>query len=442
MTCSMDLRCGGSAVCARASTVTIAAASWLLATTASAAPPFTEITSGFDLNQNVRPALADNGTVVVAAEGRLEVGDGASLAAVDLDTEGLVIQAGSFSARALQVRNGGDVVFVANRPVSDACEGPGGARGAYYTDTMGSSITALTETCAFDTPDVGAVGPHIAMSPNGTVAFSQIVNGNGALYRGPAAGPVSVLRSGTGEFFNTQEIDVNDAGRVPVQMEYFDGFAGGLLRGILVFDTPEQAKADIDTAVEKLGIGNQPSLAINSDGIVAFATNSNFSMPIGGTTYNFDAGVYRADPTQFNTPKMLTLVADRSGDFCNFGRVDIDDGGTVVFEAQVVGELSGCVRGFDTVMDGIFYGPNITRDRIVVRGDNALEGHQFFDNIRLGELNNAGQLSFLTTYSEPLVVPTVVWRTEIREVRIRDFIDRLFARLWRIIQRVLFRFGG
>ena len=47
------------------------------------------------------------------------------------------------------------------------------------------------------------------------------------------------------EFFNTGGLDVDDNGRVSAQMEYFDGFAGGLMRGVLAFDTPEQAKADI-----------------------------------------------------------------------------------------------------------------------------------------------------------------------------------------------------
>jgi hypothetical protein len=32
--------------------------------------------------------------------------------------------------------------------------------------------------------------------------------------------------------------------------------------------------------------------------------------------------------------------------------------------------------------------------------------------VLLGETNNAGQVSFRTTYSEPLVEPTKVWRAD------------------------------
>lgn len=380
----------------------------------AAEPRFTQISSGFDLLQNVRPALADDGTVVAAAAQALHVGDGIALNLIDLRPAGLQFVPGTVSARAVRVRSEGEIVFVANRPVQPMCDEPGGTRGAFRTDTNGSDIIAIAEQCLFDEIEQGRIGSHIAMSPNGTVAFSQILNSAGAILRGPVSGPVEILRSGTGTFFNTQEIDVNDSGRVAVQMEYFDGFAGGLMRGVLIFDTAEQDKLALETAVEKLGIGQRATLAINGSGTVAFALNSDFSMVMGEEVFSFDAGVYRAEPTPFNTPKSLTKIADTSGDYCGFGRVDIDDAGRVVFEAQLEGELSGCAG---SVMDGVFYGSSPHDHRIAVRGEPGLRAHQFFDSILLGEINERGQVSLLTTYDEPLVAPTKVWRAELGQAR-------------------------
>jgi hypothetical protein len=362
--------------------------------------PFVEITSGFDIDADVRPALAENGTVAAVTADTVLVGDGMALTTIDLVPLGLDLTIAS--GKAVQVRSEGDLLLVANRPGAEGCNAF--ARGAYRLTTSGGPVTTLHESCP-EVSDDGGVGAEIALSPNGTVAFSAIKNGAGALYRGPAAGPVAVLRSGTGTFFNTMGLDVNDAGRVTVQMEYFDGFAGGLMRGILAFDTPEQSKETLDTAIEKLGIGTQPPHAINAGGTVALSLNASVALSIGGQIYNVAAGVYLATPTLFNTPKSLTLVAGL-GDYCGFGNVDLNDDGVVVFEAQLA---SGLHCGSSTY-DGIFKGPNVGKDAVVSRGDRGLGGHQFFDNIRLGQINNAKQVSFLTKYSEPLVDPIKVWR--------------------------------
>ena len=364
---------------------------------------FTEIASGFDILPNARAALAENGTVVASEAARFLVGDGSSLDPVDLSSLGLEVTAPSARRRPVRVRTEGDIAFVANRPTTVGCTS--GGRGAYRIATSGGPLTTYFEGCASG----GVVGSEIGLSANGTVAFSQITNGQGALYRGPVSGTVSVLRSGTGTFFNTQTLDVSDAGRVVVQMEYSDGFAGGLMRGLLLFDQPEQDKAVIDTAIEKLGVGTQTPVAINASGEVAFSLAGDVSFPIGTTVYNFPAGIYRATPTLFNTPKSLTLIADLSGKYCGFGAVDINDAGDVVFEARLDGEL-GCTSG--TASDGLFVGPDSEADAVVVRGDSGLGAPQFFDDIQLGELNDAGQVSFTTTYSEPLVDPIKVWRAD------------------------------
>ena len=106
---------------------------------------------------------------------------------------------------------------------------------------------------------------------------------------------------------------------------------------------------------------------------------------------------------------MLTLVADYAGDFCGLGNLDINDAGVVVFEAKLNGP-SGCASG--SAHDGIFDGPTAA-DVVVWRGNADLGDHRYFDSVRLGELNNSNEISFVTTYSEPLVDPVKVWRQEI-----------------------------
>ncbi len=95
-------------------------------------------------------------------------------------------------------------------------------------------------------PDPGSLGSGSRFAlAGGTVAFSQIQTGAGALYRCPAAGPVSVLRSGNGTFFNTGSVHVNDADRVVVQMEY--GGSGRLQRALLAVRHPEQEHSPTST---------------------------------------------------------------------------------------------------------------------------------------------------------------------------------------------------
>jgi len=367
--------------------------------------PFTEIANGFEIIPDVRPALSKDGTVVAATLDQLLIGDGTNESTVDLAPYDLEFNSFSLPTTAVQIADAGDIVLAAANTGMAGCMGQG--RGAYRTDAGGTPPTPLLETCKVFSSDP-SVGRWIAMSPNGTVAVSSIVDGNGAVYRGPASGPLSVLRSGSGTFFNNIAIDVNDAGRVMVQMEYQ---APPFQRGLLAFDTPEQALADIDTAVEKLGIGTQPPVAINSSGTVVFAISGPFMMTIGGMVYAFPGGVYKSTPTPYDTPKMLTAVADLSGDFCRFGNVDINASGDVVFEATFTGN-SGCpTSGFD----GIFRGSDDPRtigiaNPVVQRGDERLGGHQFFDSVVLGQVNDAGAVSFITTYSEPLADPYKVWR--------------------------------
>ena len=92
------------------------------------------------------------------------------------------------------------------------------------------------------------------------------------------------------------------------------------------------------------------------------------------------------------------------------GRVEINDAGTVVFEARVDDDGDCGTSGAN--FDGIFRGPDATTDAVVTFGSPVLGNHQFYDSIHFGELNSSDQMSFTTTYSEPLVMPVIVWRAD------------------------------
>src|SRR5690606_22537763 len=124
---------------------------------------------------------------------------------------------------ALQIREEGDVAFVANRLSEPADSCAGYMRGVYMANISGGGVSLIHETC-----QAVEYGRGVAMSTNGTLAFSTIVSGAGAIYRGAVSGPVSVLQPGSGEFYNNRQIAVNNSGRVTLEMEYVDGFAGGL----------------------------------------------------------------------------------------------------------------------------------------------------------------------------------------------------------------------
>lgn len=338
------------------------------------------------IDAGVRPALANDGTVAFAGtdtvgDEAIFVGSGGPVSAIDVDGNGYT------GVSSVQIRSAGDVVFVAERTAS-----PDTYRGAYATDTAGNGFATLYEGNVIVDPSQPPVGGNVSLSPNGTVAVSSILNGNGAIHSGAVAGPVSELRAGNGTFFNTKRLDVNDAGTVAVQMEYADP-TKGLSRGILLFDAPGQALTAIDTAVEKLGIGAQPDPAINASGQVAFALNAPATLTFydpphdsGGSVaavLNLTAGVYVATPTLFGQPSDLLQIADASGPYNSFGAVDIDAAGHVVFEAD-----------FAFGGGGLFAGPDPVADRILATGDT-LGGH-LVSAVSLGEQNDSGQLTLVT----------------------------------------------
>jgi len=365
-------------------------------TRALAAPTFVEVAREFRdglmwLNSDVLPALADDGTVVFVGSRVYEEhhgavlfsGDGsAALHARDLSASGLS------NLRSLDVNAEGQLVFVADR-VAELVR-----RGVYTTNTSGAPVGTLHE--APYTPGEGPsdfVVSNVALSPNGTVAFATIVLGSGAIYRGPATGPVTALRTGSGVFYNVRELDVNDAGQVAVQMEYTDRTAG-LSRAILLFDAPEQTLDDLDTAIERLSTSVQPMPAINASGQVAFALNTSVTLlyfdPPGvfsstpARTIALAPGVYVATPTPWGEPNEITQYASAAGAYASFGRVDINDAGLVAFQATL-----------DSGGFGVFTGPSPSLHKVLAAGD--MVGSQRIAWVGLSELNNEGELTLVTT---------------------------------------------
>jgi len=346
------------------------------------------------LQPDVPVALADDGTVAFPAitaessfnypawEQALFVADFFDVTRVNL------LPSGHSDVTSVQLNEAGTLAFLGRR-TSGSAKFQG-----VYTTAVGAPIVAAQEAPV----DLDPATPpppryNVALTESGALAFSSITDGEGAITIGPVGGPFSVVRAGSGTFFNTKEIDVNASGTVVAQMEYTDPTMG-LARGLLVFQAPDLPLAGAKSAIEKLGIGTQPAPAMNSAGTVAFALNGpvtlkfydppdvNNGMPVQVLT--LQAGVYTAAPTPFGLPSSVTLLADTAGGYESFGRVVINDDGLVVFEA-----------GTDDGVWGIFSGPDRGCSKIIGTGD--VWGDRLFSVVRLGELNNEGELSVLTS---------------------------------------------
>lgn len=386
----------------------------VVSTDVSATPSFDIIGQDFVggvnfINGSIRTSIAENGRVVFAGNTLptgtpvFFSGDGVNPHHVaDYSTSGYS------SPAVVKIDSAGNLAFVGTRTAA-----PHDFRGVYRTNTTGTSFSSVFEVeQVFGPPPVPNPQNRLVMSGNGTIAFSNIQNGDGNLYSATQGGAAQVLRAGSSTFFNNLIFDVNDSGAVAIQMEYTDP-NNGLSRGILVFDTLNEGLADIETAVERVGVGVQPKLAMNNLGQVAFILESNITinyfdppLPGGGNpngSQSLTPGIYVSTPSAFGTPFSFTKIADTSGAFDSFGDIRFNDNGTVVFDASV--EVSPGV--FET---GIFTGGDPVADLLVRTGvtTNINGEDNFFSIIRLGDLNNNDQLTFQT--SDFLTTDQRVWR--------------------------------
>lgn len=375
----------------------------------------TDFTNGLQvIDGEVRIAIGNSGKVVFVGS-QAATGGAAPPQAVFVSNGGaLEVLAtgvsGYGNVRAIRLAGTGEILFVADRP---------GRRGLYRGVPGSAAIATLYEGAfdwGFDPEGLPTPQQRIAIAPNDTLAFSSLVSGKGGVYRSTVQGPPTLLRKGSGVFYNNQALDVNSAGAVAVQMEYTDP-NGGLQRGILLFDSVGDTLASIDTVIERQGVGTQPELAINDSGKVAFALNWPITiqyytpiLPASGepatptTKQSVPAGVHVGTPSPFGTPFTFTTIATPADGYSHFGNVSFSDAGRVVFEARFGGE------------SGVFMGANAATDTIALTGEEVVIGGaaQFFSIVRLGDINSANQLAIQT--SDFRSTDQKIWRVQLPPV--------------------------
>ena len=366
----------------------------------------TKITESFEILEGVRPGLSDEGDVLAATTNQLLIGRGASISLIDLSSEDLEVVEGSTTPRkSIHIRQGREMVFLANTEDTSCFNNL--ARGIFRLSSPSTSIVNLSYGCIDPhTPDTPT--HHIDLSVSGRVALSTLRNSFGTLKIVSATDPIENLIDCPCSFSNVGEVAINDSGQYAAQMEF-----GTSNRGIYFFDNPVNRRDYL--VVAEFSIGGQPQIDINNSGTVIFSINESFTAQIDGVETRFRPGVYLAEATPISADRQIRMVADNSGDFCFFGSVTINNQGNLAFTAQVRDSLLSACDSTSS-MDGVFYGSDPVAHQVVRRGDANLESHQFFDDVTLGYLNNSGQLSLMTSYSEPLVAPLFVWRADVSDI--------------------------
>ncbi len=326
-------------------------------------------------------------------------GTGAALSKLATESRGCT------AVTALQVGAKGDIVVAATR-VTRASSW----RGIYrVTKAAVSTLYEGALPYVFGNPPP-AQSRLVMLTDGSKLAFASLLSGQGGLYRSGFTGLPTLVRQGSGTFYNNRALGIGAAGAVAAEMEYTDPYSG-LTRGALVFDTPGDSLGTIESTVERGGIGLVIELALNGVGQMAFALNTAvtiqyYSVPLGGgvptTTFTIPAGVHVATPTAYGSPFSFTTVAAVADGFSNFGKVAINDSGAVVFEASAGSGRSGVFHGNDPVADVVA----VTGEDVVMAGQN-----HFFSIVRLGGLNNAGQVAFQT--SDFRTTDQQIWRAQL-----------------------------
>lgn len=353
---------------------------------------------GFSISP-VRTALNDNGRVAFTAQDAsgadfLALADGGPVASFDMSAWGLA------HPRSVGIDDGSHVAFIA------AGTG-GGSQGVFATDAGGAVPRVIyAATRGGGLGDNGVISGTVALAPNGTLAFSSVADGPaGAYYRGSVTGAITALVNGSGTFAGSVELDVNSAGVVAAETE--GGLECGLRSNIFLYDTPGPTLATLTSVIAGLGDGDQPSVAINDEGSVAFAIGIRGAPPAPALDtvlrcpagqaplqLSLPTGVYVGTGAPLSVPLPdLTPIALVGPAYEGFGEVDIDNAGTVVFEATLANGSKGVFSGADHVAD-----------KIVAAGDTL--GGEVVTDVVLGHLNDACELSLTTASASGLRV----WR--------------------------------
>jgi hypothetical protein len=333
------------------------------------------------------PVIADDGTVAFAAVsfGKSSVivfGDGESM------TRQAVGGARNSNISHLAICSAGDIVYAEHYPTSSS-----------YPRLQYSHMRLDTRATLFEGPI-----STVRMSSNGTVAAH--LYSDDTFFRGPAAGPLSLLEPMRGEYLQTRDgyhsYDVNDAGEVVAHVGYIDGHAR---EGVLVLDEPGAPVSSLRAVLQRVGVSPE-SVAINNHGQVAFALNetalvyyfnppfpTRLSVESATSSQLFLPGVYVATPAPIGMPVRFNRIASQRAGYSDFAFVDINDEGTVVFRARVgarpgvVPGTAGLFRGGDPIADLIVFDGQV----LVVDGTAHVMREPY-----VPQLNNANQLAFRT----------------------------------------------
>jgi hypothetical protein len=356
--------------------------------------------SGFNILP-VRTALNNSGRVAFAAQDAsgvdyVALADGGAVAAFDMSAWGLA------NPKTIGIDDASDVAFVAT-------PSGGSVLGVFATDASGAVPRVIyAPALGGGLGDNGLIHGNraFALAPNGTLAFSSAnAASHGAFYRGPVTGALTALVLADGTFANSTELDVNSAGVLAAETE--GGSECGLRSNIFLYDTPAPTLASLTSVIAGLADDDQPTVAINDNGSVAFAigvggptpapaTDSVERCPSGQPLVHIDlaTGVYVGTGAPLSVPlPALTLIAQVGPDFEHFGEVDINNAGTVVFEATLANGNKG-----------VFDGPDPVANKIVAAGDTL--GGEVVTDVVLGHLNDACELSLTTAGASGLRV----WR--------------------------------
>jgi hypothetical protein len=289
------------------------------------------------------------------------------------------------NVRSLRI-NAGQVVFVADRTTVPA------RRGVYRIDVAGLIAGTTTIRKVFDmVKPSSSSDPYlkqfVSLSPNGTLAFSTVVNGNGSVYRFPILGSVSAFQSkpqtGSPLIFNSREIEVNDAGQVAIEAEYNDPSAG-LCRGVLIFDQPDETAVTAQAAVSRLTVGSHAYFRLGNNNKVALYFSTNASAPSLNHTVN--AGFYLANVTGIGVVPNSTLITTvgATGTFTTVRGWD--------FDGQSVLTISGNRQS--PTASGIFTSKNGAAPSTApfIKVGDLISGRRI-SFIRAGQLNSVGKLA-------------------------------------------------
>jgi hypothetical protein len=394
-------------------TARILLVSLLCAGAACQPPSFTEIARGkLSVNApgdvlSTRTFTAINGSGMVAFVGQdgngansVFAGNGGPVTVLGLGSTGLE------TPDLVKIDDANEIAFHSQR------RGAGGSTlfGIYTMTLAASAPMTLIEAMESD-----VVFPEgLGLSPNGTLATSTMHFGQGALLRGPLAGPLTPVSDSSARVQDAAEVAVNDAGQVAAEVEYMDPDLG-IVRGILVFPSPGQTLGDAPAAIEQLGDGKLPTVAIDGAGEIAFSLASDMTIggegailrfydpPFSGNsaqivqTVTLHPGVYVSHPRPLGTPPDLTLIVSQANGFASFSRAITNSAGLpVVEQGRVVMNATGSVVFEAWLPDGrkgIFAGRYPGTDYIVIENDSR-RGPGPFSSVDLGDINDAGELSF------------------------------------------------